>query len=835
MISVQSPNQGGEIDAWHMLNRFILRTTGFAFDQLDSLRFSRSSRLVTAIVQVKERVTQLQQVFTSEMFPRLCDEETAAGRDRETFRMWYAVAKKIRLGSPVDPALIERIRNEHNQPDLSTWLHGWNATINEQARLRAEGESCFVEELADQRTTLHEIVIAPRFQEALWLSNPGVYETGWHYYARHWERTARPSKIKHLERRFYTYLQRFCAKNDTTSFFGPLNYGTWGEQGQSAYHRTSETIRQRHVFLAYWAVEALAKCITSDATTHPYLVPRRHPARRRPSGNQQGSADIIYALSDGVRNVSEIAAYLHRPLADILLEVQTLAAQGWLSLAIALPPATLNPLEVLISTVQAWPKIPPRQHWLTLLETFAQSCSRFASAKLEERQSILTSVEERFVAIVGGEARRGQGKMFQDRSLLYEECLGNIDEFHLAHKHYRTIIASLRPLAHLCASYSEALWLDLHTAAGALFEKLSPSGSPLPLTTFVNAWRTHYPTLPSANADAIRQKLHDLVASQCDEHVCSLRDADLAALYTAIEHHIVFSPDILLAATHESALAKGDFRVILGEIHHGIQPVGWMLLFADDPQAWQDAIMACLPHPTEHMRPANLLLGRRMKTAPPEFPGPSVQASAFSERAHQYDLSSLYVERRNGQLRVGPIDERESLLFYPPSYGVPEALYAPFAAFSYPLVRAVPVQLEGHTPRIEIGDVIYQRERWDLATTAVPGLPKQGASFDLLLAFAAFRQRFGMPERVFVRTPTEPKPVYIDFQNALALELLVHLASQSDTIIFVEMCPDADELWLHDENGRYCSEFRTVLSREPSPAAGSTRAHTATLSRGEHV
>lgn len=835
MVSVHVPDQESETETWHMLSRFVLRSTGFAFDLLEGLRFSRGSDLVAAIVQVEDRVAQLQHVFASDIFPRLCDEETAAGRDRETFRMWYAVAKKIRLRLPVDPALVERIHNEHNQPDLATWLRGWNVGVDEVTRLRAEGEACFAAELVAQRTMLRDIVLAPRFQEALWLSNPGVYETGWHYYARHWESNTRPSKIKHLERRFYTYLQRFCAKNDTTSFFGPLNYGTCGEQEHTTYHRASETIRGRRVFLAYWAVESLAKCITSDAATHPYLVPRRHLARRRPSGDHQSSADTIYACSDGVRRVIDIAAYVQRPLEEVVSEVEALATQGWLSLAIVLPPATLNPLEVLISTVQAWPAIPPRQHWLEILEELVQSCTRFASANLQERQSILASVEERFVTIVGGTARRGQGKMFQDRSLLYEECLGNVDAFHLSREHHRTIVEALSPLAHLCASYSEALWRDLHAAAEALFVKLSPRGTRIPFTAFVNAWRTQVPHVPSVSADAIQQQLCKLIALHRDEHICHLSASDLTPLYTVLEHHIVFSPDILLAAANEAALAAGDFRVVLGEIHHGVQPVGWMLLFADDPQAWQDAITACLPPSTEHIRPANLVLGRRMKTAPPEFPGPSIQASAFSERAQQFDLSSLCVERRNGQLCLGHVDEKDGFMFYPPSYGVPDTLYAPFAAFSYPLVRAVPLQLEHHTPRIEIGDIIYQRERWDLATTAVPGLPNQGASLDLLIAFAVFRQRFGMPERVFVRTPTEPKPVYIDFQNALALELLVHLASQSETITFVEMCPNSDELWLHDGDGRYCSELRTVLSREAMPLPAKTRSSITTVSRGEHA
>src|SRR5581483_3567076 len=137
-----------------------------------------------------------------------------------------------------------------------------------------------------------------------------------------------------------------------------------------------------------------------------------------------------------------------------------------------------------------------------------------------------------------------------------------------------------------------------------------------------------------------------------------------------------------------------------------------------------------------------------------------------------------------------------------------------------PLVRAIAVRLGEHTPRIEIGGAVYQRERWDLATALLPSCSGQHASFDLLLAFARFRQSFALPERVFVHTPAEPKPIYIDFQDIFALELLIHLASQSEVITFVEMFPAPHDLWLRDEQGHYCSELRLLLSREPGSPPG---------------
>lgn len=829
----QSLDQG---DTWDMPGHFVLRSTGFAFDLLEQLRLTRTDALVTATIQGEEGMQQLQENFARQIFPRLCGEETAAGRDRETFRMWYALARRVRLGQLVDPSLIENIQKEYQQPDLAAWLHTWNAAVDNVAHAKHAGAVCFADEFEVCRTILRDIVVTSRFQEALWLSNPGVYETGWQYYQRHWDINMRPSKMKHLERRFYTYLQRFCAKNDTTSFFGPLNYGTCGEREQAAYHQTPEMIRARRVFLAYWAVEALAQCIANDSAAHPYLIPRRHPARGWKATDQEKVENAIYACSDGEQRIIDIATHLKLPLEDIVRTAGALAEQGWLLLAPVLPPATLLPLDLLTATVQAWPDIPPRQCWLSILKQFAELCARFTTANFEERRSILASAEEFFTTVVGSPTRRGQGKMFQDRSLLYEECLGNIDAFHLSRKHSQTLKQALAPIASLCASFSEAWWYDLRARADALFESLRPGGQPLRFTTFIRHWRARFPTLPpTPKADALQRLLCELVKPYHNEHMCQLDLSELARLCTESEHHYICSPDILLAAASEQELFAGHFTVILGEIHHGVQPAGWILLFAEDQQAWQKAITGCLPRPTEHSTPANLILGRHMKTAPPEFPGPGVQASAPSERLHQLNLSDLFVKREGGQLYLGRAHEPGGLLFYPPSYGVPDVLYAPFAVFSYPLMRAIQVRLEEHTPRIEIGGAVYQRERWDLATTMLPECSKQRASFDLLLAFARFRRRFDMPERVFVRTPAEPKPVYIDFQDVFALEMLTHLASQSDTITFVEMYPGPRDLWLRDDHGRYCSEFRLLLSQKPLRSPGNSASANAALPKGERV
>jgi hypothetical protein len=334
----------------------------------------------------------------------------------------------------------------------------------------------------------------------------------------------------------------------------------------------------------------------------------------------------------------------------------------------------------------------------------------------------------------------------------------------------------------------------------------------VPFAAVIAAWHRRYPGGPPApEAERLHQRFADLVAQNQTEHVSRLTAQDLLPLCAACAEALL-SPDIMLAAPDLQALDRGAYQLVIGEIHHGVQPVGWMLGFADDREGWERDVAELLPRPTASCIPANLIFKRRMKTAPPEFDGPSVQVSGIAQHSDAVDLSQLVVERHGAEVRLRRAGEARSVRFYPPCYGVPSGAYGPFACFSYPLVQQVKVRLGAHTPRIEIDGVVYQRERWDLPTSELPGRDLQGTSFRLLVEYAEFQHRLGLPDHLFVQTPAEPKPVYIDMRNYFALELLAHLAGQSETISLVEMCPGPEQLWLEDADGHYCCEFRTVLS-----------------------
>jgi hypothetical protein len=785
---------------WEIMDCFVLRSPGFAFGRLDALRSIPAVDAVERLAAAEAAVAGLQRRYSG-LLDEICDREQRARAPRETFRALYGAARNVRRGAPISGGL------PAGHDDLDAFAAAWDPALRAREAAAAEAEQAFAGALARARVALREATQDARFREAVWMSNPHMYETGLRSFDRHWVAEKRPSKTRQLERRLYAYLQRLCAKNETIGFFGPLNYGEFGPGEGVSYRRSQEPIRRRKVFVAYWAAAALASRIAAEPGVRAHLRPRRGTLRSSAQLDDAGLRALLERC-DGSRDVAAIAAACERAAADALADVERLVMLGLVRLDLPIPPAELDPLAYVARFVDELPESCEARHrWAVALADLDAERTRFAAAGLDERREVLRRAERRFEELASTPARRGAGQMFEDRGLMYEECLGAVEELRLGAAHRQRIVAAVEPIAALCATAAQLRHQDLEHAARAL---LAEMGGRATFVGFLAAWRRQHPQLPPLpRAEGFSARLADLVQARCsdDGRVSRLTRADVEALCEPLTEQIVCSPDLMLAAPSVDALAAGEFQVVLGELHHGAQAAGWMLCFAEDD--WGAQLARVLPSANGET-PANLLLARRMKTAPPEFPGPSIAASAVSERAAQVELFELSVAIVDGRPRLLAADDRR-LRIYPPCHDVPAALYAPFASLSYPLVGGVGVRLGAHTPRIEIAGAVYQRERWDVPASE---LPRLGASeLELFRAVHDVRRAHGLPERVFVRAPGEPKPVYVDFANPIAVELLAQLAGQVDGDLAVsEMLPGPGDLWLQGEEGAYCCELRTVMS-----------------------
>jgi hypothetical protein len=121
-----------------------------------------------------------------------------------------------------------------------------------------------------------------------------------------------------------------------------------------------------------------------------------------------------------------------------------------------------------------------------------------------------------------------------------------------------------------------------------------------------------------------------------------------------------------------------------------------------------------------------------------------------------------------------------------------------------------------HRPRISFDALVVSRETWSFPPSA---LVFAAASTEASRFAGATRWRLenSMPRFVFVRIPREPKPLVIDFQSTLAIEIVAKAlrsmreADRATSVVVTEMLPRPDQLWVCDTAGRrYTSELRLV-------------------------
>lgn len=122
-----------------------------------------------------------------------------------------------------------------------------------------------------------------------------------------------------------------------------------------------------------------------------------------------------------------------------------------------------------------------------------------------------------------------------------------------------------------------------------------------------------------------------------------------------------------------------------------------------------------------------------------------------------------------------------------------------------------------YTPRISIDRLVICRELWRFAPTELAFAASESEA-ERFIGARRWAQTLNLPRFVFVKTPTEKKPFYVDFESVSAVELLAKAIRraaagqpQEASIAVTEMLPDPRQTWLLDHEGqRYTSELRIV-------------------------
>jgi Lantibiotic dehydratase, N terminus len=578
----------------------------------------------------------------------------------------------------------------------------------------------------DESLRLQEVARDPAFREAVtWQSRDALFSA-----VEKLARNERASPARRLrqEEIVASYWQRYCAKNDTIGFFGPLAWGSFDGSGPAAAVRAGELVRERVVHLEVWAVEAVARAAGVDASLPMSPFPER---------------DLRLRLAGRPGSIEHARAR-----------------------------AALDRLEAARDSV--------------------------AGAPRGELLGALAALDRLFEELTGRAAARQEEDSDGGRTVVYLDCMRDL-ELTLG----SAVLAELRTtLPTLLAS--SRWWCGVAYAAGReRLERIADARGRGPLAPMLGelmraAWALVEDL--AGEAEELQRRWSALLAAGNDATIAERAAAAFADYGDAWPLSVYYSADLQIAAAGIEAIEQGDFRVVIGDFHGGSNPLvqGIFARRHPDPDAFGNWVSADVRPPVVIFRPRGGPVPMTARMFPfaqgtdniHVVPGPGHTAPE-GVRAVAVDELSVdegHVSDRDGSFRVPLAD-----LLWLPIFVSSVRSFDPFGARG--------------SERVTIGRTVVRRARWSCPAGELPGEPD---------AIASWARNQGTPRRVFVRSPLERKPIFVDLASPTLLCVLTRFLrpaadkTPNAPVIFTEMLPAPDECWLTDSAGRYTSECRVV-------------------------
>ena len=327
----------------------------------------------------------------------------------------------------------------------SEWGVCWGKALEERERAARMVSRLAAEEAKRATAGLLATARDERFRAAVATSNPGLYEQALTATSVGHDDAA-PRRVRTL----YAYLQRLCAKNESTSFFGPVEYGTWNAATRPVSGPSVQCT------LAYWAVAAIAERVADDpalrATVHHELKPSL-------TLTDDGRV-LVLAGGDRRRLSAAAAAQLRYVLAGGSVERLPPGFRRVLVSELEPPTAVDDPARWLLDRLSAVAAragdsvaAEAAHKWIGALQDLARLAQDFGDHVDDQRYHRLLSLERGFSALVGIPARQRSGDSYADR-LCFTEKRRNDREVHgVSADASREIVAELQPLLDLCYAY----------------------------------------------------------------------------------------------------------------------------------------------------------------------------------------------------------------------------------------------------------------------------------------------------------------------------------------------------------------------------------------------
>ena len=813
---------------WTLWPWIFLRGAGFPSALVLRLATERSAELAGKHAALEDECGTLRAAAVAACL-RAAREAAPEGKDALS-----KLARQLRDGKPLKVP-------GHTPDELARAVQALTGRGVELAASRARLEETLEAEMAAARTALHELIRSDLFHEALLWQNRAAVHAGIASMLRHADR---PSnwKTRGNELLVASYLQRYCVKNDTVGFFGPVGLARWSPDDIGVRVQPgADTLEARRVYFEQWAVDALAERLAADPAIRIHLAPRRMPNVRLEGTTLCYAIDRtaqlpaefarVLAACDGEASPAELVARLaaepdQEPLAldDVLELLEELAERRLITWTLELPTGDANTDRTLRALLDRVPDERARGAALAPLDRLVADRDRIAAAAGDPARldQALAQLDSTFVELTGADATRRAGETYAGRSLVYEDCRRS-GELEVGDDIRRALSEPLELLLLSARWYTYEIARRYRALFGKTYSELcGESGQPrIPLQRFRDRVFTELgsqfetrPPIVREVAGELRSAWKKVLGLGDGEHRAARTSAELAPAINEVfaaphpgwptgRFH---SPDLFVVARDAAAIADGDYHFALGELHVGVNTLllGFVLELhpgrADLERAFgldRPSIGVTTVESKQHAtRADHLPVGKR------DWHLETGATRSFRPRSQVLAVADMVVEELDGALQVTSIDRRHR--FDPIVFFELDLTVASASAFS------VLASDDPHTPRVTVDRLVIAREAWRFVGDQLDFI-RAPTPLERFIGAQRWRAQHHLPRFLFARVPEEMKPLYVDLASSFYVELLAKLARRATILQVSEMLPDHTGHWLAgSDDQRYTSELRVV-------------------------
>src|SRR5580765_712376 len=478
----------------------------------------------------------------------------------------------------------------------------FRAAIERTDTARVAFHQRFSRNSAKTSDAIREIARSSRFCEALTWQNRSAVRTALDPLLQNPQKEAtRNSAQRQHEELVASYWQRYCIKNDTIGFFGPVGWASLTPDDDHLFIRHGQQlVTARKTYWESWAMETLGTVLTQKYNLQPWIAPLlvpfvriegtllHHPIIGSVSISAEQAA-LLHACNG--RDTAKQIAFRLKHLSEsqfegeseVYAKLHELSDRGLVFWKFNLPHGPHSE-EVLREALQRIEDSNLREPCLNLLDQLdaAREQVEASAGDANKLNLAFEQLEHIFLQNTGVSATHGHGKTYAGRTLVYEDCRRDIEVLlganllaPLIEPLSLLLISSRWFTARVAETYRKKLfdiYSELARATGESIvdaslcwlqarscfeEEAAALMAPLE-EEFRNKWERILQIGPSAGPMTYScQELHERVLHE------------FPAIHAGWLNARYHSPDVMIAAASEEAIRQGDYFFVLGEVHVG--------------------------------------------------------------------------------------------------------------------------------------------------------------------------------------------------------------------------------------------------------------------------